>query len=181
MTGKHDLRSGADVRMHLSHAMIQRGRMFCVWEKKDPMNEGDTIIIAFETPEDFDIHLRTVYSSYGPVDVEVFEYATWDEGSGASFTAINRNRESDIASYIKGDANGPMMANEVVIYPDNFLGTIIDQISSLIWYNHPNDQYSSTELHLRANTRYGIVLTAKSAQNAGFLKLFWYEIRRRDT
>jgi len=177
MAGQHDLRAGADVRIKESHAMIHRGIKFTAWALDRSLDDDATLVIAFQTPTDKQIHMRYSFAGAGSVDVEVIQSADWDIGTGQRFTVQAKDLDNGARSHILGNASGANVANEVVINPDNVTGTdIVDRVSTFTG-NIDKNEKSYQELILDKDNEYAIRLTANGGQNGGWLKLHWYELR----
>lgn len=178
MPGQHDLRAGADVRIPEPHAMVHRGKRFSVWALDRSMDDQETIVIAFETPEEYENHLRISFNASSSVNYELLEGCDWTAGTGTAFTIQSKNLQQSEDSHTKGDESGIMTEGEVVLNPTGLAGgEVRDLISDFAGYFSVADDESNVEIVLKKNTKYALRITAVGGQNGAFLKANWYELK----
>jgi hypothetical protein len=158
------------------HHEVHDGESFTCFAVDTAMADTETLIIAFRTGAT-EVHMVIDFDALVAGHIEVDEGATWDNASGAVITIQGRNRRNSEDSVIVGNQSGAWVAGQMVANPTNPVSVaIIDTIYAFgtkqIGVVPPRGM---NEWILDINTTYIIRLVADGNNNAGFIRLNWYE------
>ena len=165
------------VRIDWLHKAVHDGDMYQVFFEDITLNDNETINFAFKTPAlaTAQIHMVVEFATEIGGQLTVIEAPTWTAKTGTIKVPINLNRNSSNVSKITGnETTTTFTANEVAYNVTTILTTNATTIDSDVVYNDGGVR-GSTELILKAATKYVVLFTAEGASNFAHLKLRWYE------
>ena len=170
-------------RIEGEHDRIHEGVSFTVNLVDISMGDGDTINIAFKTPNTLKrLHMIMDWSTLAGGHLELIEAPTWGNQTGTSIAIINRYRGSTVTSGLEHDldttafvAESKVSANVTTILTTNATTVQASYLFSAASNKGAAESRGRAEFLLKPNTQYVIKYTADGGSNAGFVKLSWYE------
>jgi len=167
--------------IEFEHHMVHEGDSFISDGVDTVMGNGDTLILAFKTPDTTKWpHLVIMGWALARAHVDIIEGPTWNTGTGAQEPTYNRNRNSTTTSTLLEDTTGAFLDNDALVLNPNGLagGTVIHHFYFNAKKSGGDLSRGLIELMLKQNTTYAIRLTSYEANNAGQIELDWYEFVR---
>lgn len=141
---------------------------------------GDTLILAFKTPASGSTpHLVTQFITNGDAHLDVVEGLTWTNQTGSQQPIYNKNRRSSLTSGLLEDTGGASFTatENMILNPTGLSGgTVIDP--SYTFGEKEKVEAGGgdrDEWILNLDTLYAIKLTSDTDNNAGQIKLTYYE------
>lgn len=161
--------------INYDHAELHDGRAFHCGAIDDDLDAGDTLVIAFKTPNTIRwSHLIPEISNTSGSLYELLEAPTIDVGTGTVGNILNRNRNSLNASgmlSVAGVANqftiNPTMSDDGLVIDSDLISAGKEKISGASRGEH--------EWLLKQNTLYALRVTGQADNGKCSINLNWYE------
>jgi len=178
-----DLMTGQLVTLDYAHHEVHGGSAFCSVVVDTSMGNSDTLNAAFKTPTGTKrVHLLIQFSTLVGGDLQLWEGATWTQGSGAAMPIINRKRLATVkdSMLLEDRAQATFtLSNEMI---SNVTGTNTAAATSLCRayaFGSQNKaagvRRGTSEWILKPGSTYLAVFTATGGSNKAELALDWYE------
>lgn len=180
---KKDVMTGLDINIPSDHSEIHKGSSF-----ERHIDSGNLAVaslnVAFKTVNSTEkAHMLFGHGMSDEILIEIFEGATWDQGSGSALDIHNHNRDNGATStVILEDVNQPTFtaSDQVIKDVTNVAGGTV--FENQYTYNagqgakvEAETRSAEHEWVLKPNTTYVIRMTQTGGNCKMSIDLHWYE------